>query len=71
MALSLVRLEIDSVAGPIFAGILLGAGMNFATMMTILGGLMLVAGFAVLCLGRHALTRFNIADDGSAQRQRG
>jgi AAHS family 4-hydroxybenzoate transporter-like MFS transporter len=44
--------RVGGVAGPIFAGILLGAGMKFATMMTILGGLMLVAGFAVLCLGR-------------------
>lgn len=44
--------RVGGVAGPIFAGLLLGAGMNFATMMATLGGLMLVAGFAVLCLGR-------------------
>jgi len=44
--------RLGGVAGPVFAGFLLGSGMSFATMMTILGGLMLLSGVAILCLGR-------------------
>jgi MFS transporter, AAHS family, 4-hydroxybenzoate transporter len=44
--------RVGGVIGPIFAGFLLGYGMGFATMMTILGGLMLLAGLAIFFLGR-------------------
>jgi AAHS family 4-hydroxybenzoate transporter-like MFS transporter len=44
--------RVGGVIGPIFAGFLLGYGMGFATMMTILGGLMLLAGLAIYFLGR-------------------
>jgi MFS transporter, AAHS family, 4-hydroxybenzoate transporter len=47
------------VIGPIFAGFLLGRGMGFATMMTILGSLMLLAGLAVFLLGRTRNARLS------------
>src|SRR5260370_26595345 len=43
--------RVGGVAGLLFAGILLGAVMNFATMMAILGSLILITRFPVLCLG--------------------
>jgi MFS family permease len=44
--------RVGGVIGPVFAGALLGYGMGFATMMLILGGLMLLAGLAIFFLGR-------------------
>lgn len=44
--------RVGGVIGPVFAGTLLGYGMGFATMMLILGGLMLLAGLAIFFLGR-------------------
>jgi MFS transporter, AAHS family, 4-hydroxybenzoate transporter len=44
--------RVGGVIGPVFAGFLLGYGMGFATMMVILGGLMLLAGLAIFFLGR-------------------
>ena len=44
--------RVGGVIGPLFAGFLLGSGMGFATMMVILGGLMLLAGLAIFLLGR-------------------
>jgi AAHS family 4-hydroxybenzoate transporter-like MFS transporter len=44
--------RVGGVIGPVFAGSLLGYGMGFATMMLILGGLMLLAGLAIFFLGR-------------------
>jgi AAHS family 4-hydroxybenzoate transporter-like MFS transporter len=44
--------RVGGVIGPVFAGFLLGYGMGFATMMAVLGGLMLLAGLAIFLLGR-------------------
>ena len=44
--------RVGGVIGPLFAGFLLGYGMGFATMMAILGSLMLLAGLAIFLLGR-------------------
>jgi MFS transporter, AAHS family, 4-hydroxybenzoate transporter len=44
--------RVGGVIGPLFAGFLLGSGMGFATMMVILGSLMLLAGLAIFLLGR-------------------
>ena len=43
--------RVGGVIGPLFAGFLLGYGMGFATMMAILGALMLFAGLAIFFLG--------------------
>jgi AAHS family 4-hydroxybenzoate transporter-like MFS transporter len=51
--------RVGGVIGPIFAGFLLGRGMGFATMMTILGSLMLLAGLAVFLLGRTRNARLS------------
>jgi AAHS family 4-hydroxybenzoate transporter-like MFS transporter len=44
--------RVGGVIGPVFAGFLLGYGMGFATLMCLLGGLMLLAGLAIFFLGR-------------------
>ena len=49
--------RVGGVIGPTFAGFLLGYGMGFATMMAILGALMLLAGLAILLLGRTRSAR--------------
>jgi AAHS family 4-hydroxybenzoate transporter-like MFS transporter len=53
--------RVGGVIGPVFAGFLLGYGMGFATMMTILGGLMLLAGLAIFFLGRTRNARHSRA----------
>jgi MFS transporter, AAHS family, 4-hydroxybenzoate transporter len=54
--------RVGGVIGPVFAGFLLGYGMGFATMMSLLGGLMLLAGLAIFFLGRTRNARQGRAD---------
>jgi MFS transporter, AAHS family, 4-hydroxybenzoate transporter len=53
--------RVGGVIGPVFAGFLLSYGMEFSTMMMILGGLMLLAGLAIFLLGRTPNARENRA----------
>lgn len=54
--------RVGGVIGPVFAGFLLSSGMGFATMMRILGGLMLLAGLAIFFLGRTRNARQSRAE---------